>query len=218
MRSFVAGLLTCIFLGLAAAAQTNIRDVDFTNFSYPWSPYSGWPRQIEWLDTPGVERVQLVNGRWRDREIENAKDIAGIEPFSGLTYEEVQFADVTGNGQTDAIVVLRFDTGGTQYSHYVYVYSFVAGRPKLLARFHSGDRASSGLYRVYGEFGRLVVELYDPEKSSGDCCSTGFIRSRYRWRNGMFQLVGAHESGTPKAPSRVPVTVFGIHKQHPSLR
>jgi hypothetical protein len=199
-----------MFLGVAAA-QTNIRQVDFKNFSYPWSPYSGWPHQLEWLEASEHGRIQLTDGRWRDNEVENPKDIAGIEPFAGLTYEEVQFADVTGNGQTDAIVVLRYDTGGTQYSHCVYIYSFVAGKPKLLAGFHSGDRASSGLYRVYGKGGRLVVELFDPVKGSGDCCSTGFIRTRYGWHNGAFEAVGAPEFGTPKAPSRLPITVFGTH-------
>jgi hypothetical protein len=209
MRSLLAGLLTCVFFGFAAA-QPNIRQVDFKNFTYPWSRSSGWPHQLQWLDTSEHERVQLVNGRWHDTE--DADDSGKSGPFSGLTYEDVQFADVTGDGQTDAVVVLRFDTGGTQYSHYVYIYSSVAGKPKLLAHFHSGDRAASGLYRVYGEGGKLVVELFDPEKRSGDCCSSGFIRTRYRWQNGTFKAFGTQESGTSKSPSRLPVSVFGTHK------
>lgn len=209
MRPFIAGLLMCMFLGFAAA-QNNIREVNFKDFSYPWSLYSGWPHQLEWLDTAERGQVQLVNGQWRSTE--DAEDSPGNRPFSGLTYEDVKFADVTGDGRTDAIVVLRFDTGGTQYSHYVYIYSLIARKPKLLAYFHSGDRSSSGLYRVYGQAGKLVIELFDPKKESGDCCSTGFIRTRYRWHNGKFETVGAKEFGTPKAPSRLPVTVFGTHQ------
>ena len=131
---------------------------------------------------------------------------------AGLTLEEVQFMKVTGSGQTDAITVLRYDTGGTMFSYYIYVYSFVDGKPKLMACFHAGDRAYSGLYRVYGQDGKLVIELFDPEKESGDCCSSGFIRTRYVWRNGRFLAFGANELGTPKTTSRLPVSVFGIHK------
>jgi hypothetical protein len=158
----------------------------------------------------GAGACSAVKGQWQD--VRDDADDADNKPFSGLTFEGVEFADVTGDGLTDAIVALRFDTGGTQYSDYVYIYSLVAGRPKLLAYFHSGDRANSGLYRVYGQAGNLVVELFDPEKESGDCCSSGFIRTRYRWKNGRFEKFGAREFGTPRAPSRLPVTVFGTHK------
>ena len=148
-----------------------------------------------------------MDGRWRL----DAEDGEDQSLFSGLTLEAVEFADVTDDGKEEALVILRFDTGGTAYSHYVYIYSLAAGKPRLLAYFHSGDRAYSGLYRVYGEGGKLVVELFDPEKRTGDCCSTGFVRTRYRWRDGRFEALGAHEFGTPKAPSRLPVTVFGTH-------
>jgi hypothetical protein len=100
----------------------------------------------------------------------------------------------------DAIVVLEYFTGGTQKTHYVYIYSFDDGTPKLLAYFHSGSRAYSGLHKVYGENGKLVIELFDPEKSSGDCCSSGFVRTRYKWHNGRFEAFGACESETLQEP------------------
>jgi hypothetical protein len=132
--------------------------------------------------------------------------------FRGLTFETASFGDLTGDGREDAIVVLRFDTGGTQYWHYVYVYVPAAGRAKLLGYFHTGDRAASGLYQVYAKGGNLVVELFDAEKRQGDCCSSGFVRTRYHWVQGKFDQVGPAESGTPKSPSRLPVSVFGIHQ------
>ena len=110
--------------------------------------------------------------------------------------QSVEFADVTGESKEDAIVVLEYLTGGTQKTHYVYIYSFDDGTPKLLAYFHSGSRAYYGLRKVYGENGKLVVELFDPEKSSGDCCSSGFVRTRYKWHNGRFEAFGARESET----------------------
>lgn len=206
MRGLSFGLL--LFGSISfSAAQTTVRQIDFKNFTYPWSRPSGWPSRLVWLDPSEQGHVHLVRGRWRLDTGDGESD----RPFSGLTLEAVQFADVTGDGQTNALVVLQFDTGGTQYSQYVYIYSFAAGKPKLLAWFHSGDRAASGLYRVYGQGGKLVVELFDPKKRSGDCFSSGFVRTRYQWQNGKFAAVGARELGTPKASSRLPVTVFGMH-------
>ena len=113
--------------------------------------------------------------------------------WEGFTLQSVEFANVTGDGQEEAIIVLHYRTGGTQQTDYVYIYSFAAGKPKLLAYFHSGDRAYSGLRKVYGENGKLVVELFDPEKRTGDCCSSGFVRTRYKWQNGRFEAFGARE-------------------------
>jgi hypothetical protein len=114
---------------------------------------------------------------------------------SGFTLQSVSFADVTGEGKEDAIVVLLYQTGGTQNTHYVYIYSLEVGKPKLMAYCHTGDRAYLGLYKVYGERGSLVFELLDPARRSGDCCSSRFVRTRYRWHGGQFLKVGAQEYG-----------------------
>jgi len=202
MRHFFLGLFLCASVGYAAS-QTDIRHIDFKNFSYPFS--DSMSDEPEWIDMSHEESIRLTNGS-------NLSDSGNGMTNEGLTLEEVQFADVTGDGQTGAIVVLRYDTGGTMFSYYVYVYAFAAGKPKLLACFHAGDRANSGLYMVYGQNGKLVLELYDPDKSAGLCCSTGFIRTRYIWRNRRFLQVGAKEFGKPKTTSRLPVSVMGIHQ------
>jgi len=116
--------------------------------------------------------------------------------YEGFTLQSVNFADLTGDGQEEAIVVLHYRTGGTQQTDYVYIYSFAAGKPKLLSYFHAGDRAYSGLCKVIGDHAELVVELFDPEKRSGDCCSSGIVRTRYRWEQGQFKAVGAPERET----------------------
>jgi hypothetical protein len=201
----VVALFAAAFLSAhPSAAQADIRQVDFKNFSYPWSDASlGEPG---WLDISHERPVRLTNGR-------RMRDSGNGMTLEGLTLEEVQYADVTGDGQTDAVVVLRYDTGGTMFFYYVYIYSLAAVQPKLLACFQSGERADSGLYRVYGQEGKLVVELFDPKKQVGECCSTGFIRTRYAWRNGKFLAVGVKEFGTPKTTSRLPVSIMGIHQQ-----
>ena len=142
MRSLLIGILILTCSGLADA-QENIRQVDFRNFTYPLGgPTLGHDR-LRWLDVSAHRRVRLADGK-------------GTAVMPGLTLKSVEFADVTSDGLEDAVTVIHFDTGGTQQTDYVYIYSFAAGKPKLLAYFHSGDRAASGLHKVYGENGQLV--------------------------------------------------------------
>jgi hypothetical protein len=203
MRRLFVGLLYAS-IGFTSA-QTNIRQVDFKNFTYPLSgPRLGHDR-LQWLDMPtgahsNRKPIHLVNGDDLTKSSSFVMDGQEYTQWEGFTLQSVEFADVTGDGQEDAIVVLHYRTGGTQQTDYVYIYSFAAGKPRLLAYFHSGDRAASGLYKVYGENGKLVVELFDPEKRSGDCCSSGFVRTRYKWRNGRFEAFGARESVTLQEP------------------
>jgi hypothetical protein len=179
MRSVVLAVLILLFSGFASAEE-GIRQVDFKNLSYPLSGYTLGHNRLKWLDVSAVPHIRLTNGKDHSRP-------------PGFTLESVSFADVAGERQDDAIVVLHFNTGGTQQTDYVYIYSIAVGKPKLLAYFHAGDRAYSGLSRVYGEDGKLVVELFDPEKQSGDCCSSGIVRTRFKWQHGRFEAVGVSE-------------------------
>jgi hypothetical protein len=132
MRSLV--LLLLLSSGLVNT-QESIRQVDFKNFTYPLSGPTLGHDSLKWLDLSTVKHIRLVNGK-------------GGSGSQGFTLGSVTFADVTGNGQEDALVAIHLDTGGTQQTDYVYIYSFVVGRPNLLAYFHSGDRGGSGLYKV----------------------------------------------------------------------
>jgi len=210
MRIILLAIVSSILVASAAAApKDDIRHVDFRNFAYPWS-YPGWSGSLEWISTSERNETRLVNGKWRDSENDAGRDDPSA-PFSGLTLESVSYAHLSDSSQEQAIVVLRFDTGGTQYLYFVYIYTMQGSAPKLLGYFHAGDRAASGLYQVYANGGNLVVELFDPDKRIGDCCSDGFVRTRWNWRNTRFEQVGAAEFGTPKSTSRLPVSTFGVH-------
>jgi len=203
-------LALCILATTSVTTGQNVGP-DFKNFSYPWSGPPSWSERLEWLSISTSKTVRFTNGHLADpgqaEEGENS-----VAAFAGLTLESVTWADVTGEGRKDAIVIIRYDTGGTQYSYFVYLYSLQAGRPHLLGYFHAGDRAFSGLYRVYEQNKKLVVELFDPDKRTGDCCSSGIIRTRYRWERGKFEAAGTTEFGTSKAASRIPVSPFGLHQ------
>jgi hypothetical protein len=186
MRTLLLGLLVIASPGLTFG-PANIRQVDFKNFTYPITGSKLGHERLMWMSLVNTSHVRLAIGE------DVGKHASGWPNFK---LESVKFADVTGNGKQNAIVVLRYDSGGTQTTHYVYIYSLGFGRPKLLAYCHTGSRSGMGLYNVYGQHGTLVFELLDPKKAVGDCCSTGFIRTRYRWRKGRFEALGAPEYGT----------------------
>ena len=177
MRSLVLGTLLCFSSGLVSA-QSSIRQVDFKNFTYPLSGPLLGHGELKWLGDPrdGYSKqkpVHLVNGDDLAKSSSFVMDGHEYTQWMGFTLQSVAYADVTGD-----------------------IYSLAAGKPKLLAYCHTGSRAYLGLDRVYGERGNLVFELLDPRKIEGECCSSGFVRTRYRWDGSRFQTVGRREYGS----------------------
>lgn len=212
MRPLLAILTTFVF----AAPQgvcADIRHVDFRNFTYLWAEAQEWSRHPEWLNPNHESEVTLKDGQWEMPDDDDDANAGEKRPlFAGLTLEEVKYGRLTGDPREAAIVVLRFDSGGTQYSYYVYVYVFQRNRPQLLAAFHAGDRSYFGLSRAYPSRGRLVVELFDPEHRIGDCCSDGLVRITFRWHHGKFEEAGARQFLKADSPTRLAVSIFGIHQ------
>jgi hypothetical protein len=191
-------MLVWLFCGHVSPAQENIRQVDFKNFIYPLSGQLLGHHGLEWLGIPehtAAKRspIHLVNGSNLTKASSFVMDGTEYAQYEGFTMQSVTFADLTGDGNDEAIVVLHYQTGGTQNTDYVYVYTLEQHRPKLLAYCHTGDRAYFGLKTVYAEGGALVFELFDPKRASGDCCSSGIVVFRYKWQGGRFELIGAVE-------------------------
>jgi hypothetical protein len=191
MRSFIFGVVI-LASSVCLHAQRTIRQVDFKNFSYPLSSHLLGHTRLQWLDpAPGgpIKKppVRLVNGM----------DAAGSP---GFALQSVDYADLTGNGREDAVVVLRYDSGATQNTHYVYIYALDHGQPKLLAYCHTGGGANLGLRKAYAEQGQLVIEMLDRQSVPGNCCAAGFVRMRYKWHDGGFQISGQPEHGILKQP------------------
>jgi hypothetical protein len=206
MRPFVFATLVCLSVQ-SIAAQRSIRQVNFKNFSYPLKDYLLGHGELKWLSTqvaggPRLRTIQLKGGENLQKEPIGKIGDGGYYEVSGFTLQQVKYADLTGDGKEDAIVVLLYQSGGTQTTNYIYIYSLENGKPRLLAYCHTGSRAYLGLYKVYGEHGNLVVELLDPRKREGDCCSSGFVRTRCRWDGGRFVAVGRNEYGSAEVETR----------------
>jgi hypothetical protein len=201
-----AFVLTCA-ISWQQSPSPGLRTIDFKNFSYPWVHPNGWPDHLQWMSLRLKQRIQLVNGKWDERDDSNKAN--GVQ-FSGLTLEGVQYAKLSGNHSEDAIVVLRYDSGGTQYHYWVYIYGNSGGTPKLLGFFHAGDRAAHGLYQVFGSDRVLNIRLFDPKFQEGDCCSSGYLNYQFRWNGEGFEAIGKPISGSTDSASRRPVSVFGL--------
>jgi hypothetical protein len=191
-------LLLSLILALTPVTQSSpvrsIRDIDFKNFTYPRLP---------------THKCSMPKVRLRDGKYGSVADFSPrVIPRGGcwaVGMGPVQYADLTGDGQEDAIVVLYAEVGGTESTNDVFIYSLKHGRPVLLWKFWTGDRADGGLVRLYAENGKLVVELAGKNKfigsdyfaddgtSNGDCCPTLITRSKYQWVRGAFRRRGRLE-------------------------
>jgi hypothetical protein len=72
----------------------------------------------------------------------------------------INYGDVTGDGEEEAMMDQAIPTRGSAIPYRVYFYTLRRGRPKVMWRFEAGDRGDGGLRSVYADNGDLIVELY----------------------------------------------------------
>ena len=137
----------------------------------------------------------------------------------GMRYVTTKFFDVTGDGQDEAFVILKVETGGAAIPQIVYVYEWKDEDPALIWHFRTGDRADGGLKKIYEENGELAVELFgrdryifgemETTKIAGDeqqlCCPTHFTKTVYKFENGRFVLDGDRWTYSFKDKNAAPV-------------
>jgi hypothetical protein len=188
-------LLASVIINLTLIVQSSsvgsIRDVDFMNFTYPKLP----------TGKCSMNKVRVKDGKYGS----TANFKPRTTPRGGcweVSVGPVQYGDVTGDGQEEAIVVIYAEVGGTESANDVFVYSLGRGHPVLLWKFATGDRAEGGLIKLYAEGGHLAVELAGKNKfigsnfyaddgtASGLCCPTMMTRSMYYWIRGAFRRRG----------------------------
>jgi hypothetical protein len=165
------------------ADSRSIRDVDFKNFTYPFVGRTvvPVPNRLRWMPLERARRVTLHDGGY-------------TEPCDGprcpsLALDQISFVNIDGLPET-AIVVVTYYTGGAAHWQYVYVIALSSGEPQVVAWLETGSRADKGLRRAAVDRGDLLLVVNDPRKRTGDCCSTGTIRYRYKWNGGSFRQAG----------------------------
>lgn len=186
----VLSLIICaaILNGQQPATDPNI---DFRNFSYPFpsGEYLSVPGKMSWMSLTEKNLVTLVKGRY---------DFNKSDPAAGpsVILDQVLYGYLTSSKQLDAVVVLGYHTGGTAWWDYVYAFSLASGPPRLVGWFQAGSRAYFGLYHIRVSNRSLSVDLLEPAKRVGDCCSAGFVRINYEFRDGALVQAVPTEFGT----------------------
>lgn len=176
---------------------------DFKNYAYPLP--IGW-------QGAGIREITLENGIFPMNKMQ-----------IGATYVGTKFGDVTGDGQEEAMVVLKIETGGSANPQIVYVFEWKDEKPEMISYFRTGDRADGGLKDLRAENGELVIQLYGQDryligeletmKITGDeeqiCCPTYFTRTRYKWDGNVFRLQGKRETYSITDKTALPIENMG---------
>ena len=173
---------------------------DFKNFTYPLP--RGWQHQDS-------DELTLINGHLDPHLKDIHEDMSPEEKAAaraerriGMSYVTTRFLDADADGQDEAVVILKVETGGSAIPQLIYIYGWKDGQPELRWNFRTGDRADGGLKDIRAENGELVVELYgqdrfllgqyETSKITGDeeqiCCPLFFTRSFYKWNGRTFLM------------------------------
>src|SRR5687768_17318208 len=135
---------------------------DFKNFTYPLP--RGWQHQ-------DGDEIVLVNGKLEpkfqsiDEDMSpEDKAVAKAERRIGMSYVTTKYLDVNNDGEDEAAVVLKIETGGNAVPQLVYIYGWKDGQPELQWNFRTGDRADGGLKDIRAENSELVIELYGQDR------------------------------------------------------
>ena len=183
-------------------SNSPLAQMDFRNYTYPLP--RGW-------QNPDGSDLTLINGKLdpvsADTDLgmdANEASTAKSQRRIGASYVTARYFDVTGDGQDEAVVILKIETTGSAIPQIVYFYTYKDEKPELIWYFRTGDRADGGLKDLRPENGQLVVELFGQDrfllgetetaKISNDyeqiCCPTFFTRTVYKWNGRNFLMQG----------------------------
>lgn len=211
------------------SSTSPIARFDFKNYTYEL------PRG--WQNPDGSTEITLTDGSVapaednantkkndgaKNKAKERADESAGLRRI-GMRLVATKFFDVTGDGEDEAVVILKIETGGSAIPQIVHVFSWKDGGPALIWPFRTGDRADGGLKSIFAERGNLVVELYGQDRfllgetetgRIGDdleqlCCPTHFTRTIYKWNGKDFLLQGKRLTYSLADPASAPVENAG---------
>lgn len=199
-----------------------IGSFDFKNYTYEL------PRG--WQNPDGTAEIKLTNGKIapvsrdvNEKMPDDEKAEAKSQRRIGMSFVTAKYFDVTGDGEDEAVVVLKVETGGSAIPQLVYVFTWKGSGPELIWPFRTGDRADGGLKDLRSENGNLVVELYgqdrfvlgqtETSKITDDneqlCCPTFFTRTEYKWNGKNFLMQGKRLTFSMTDPSAQPLENYG---------
>ncbi len=199
-----------------------IGSFDFNNFTYPLP--RGWQNPDGTTDfTLTGGKIAAVEGTFSDDMSDQEKADARQSRRIGMSYVTTKYLDMTGDGQDEAVVIVKIETGGNAIPQIVYVFDWKDDTPHLIWHIRTGDRADGGLKDIRVEDGLAVVELYGQDRFifgqaetgriSSDvvqlCCPTHFTRSTYKWNGNAMLLKGKRLTYSLSDPNAPPLENLG---------
>ncbi len=190
---------------------------DFRNYTYPL------PRG--WQNPDGSDEIKLVNGKVTPNAGKVTEDMSDEEKAAvraqrriGMSFVTTKYMELTGDGEDEALVILKVETEGSAIPQMGYIFSWKGDAPELIWSFRTGDRSDGGLKNVRAENGMMTIELYGQDrfllggnetgKITDDreqlCCPTYFTRSVYRWNGSTFVMQGKRLTYSVSDPSAAP--------------
>ena len=179
----IENILTTIFKSISLTVEQslfnkrsvykNIRGVDFFNMEY--TLYEG-----EELPDYEKTKVTVKDGEYFEELYKGGKS-------SRLYYFKVyglEFGDLTGDGEEDAVLRSGENDGGTGWDENVYVYSLVNGKPKQILLYEGGDRADDGIDKV--EIKKGILYISQLEGYLTPCCADFVYTTGYKWNGQKF--------------------------------
>lgn len=200
-----------LFINLAFVgftfAQTEIKDVDFNNFTY--QPFCG---------NSEAQSVTVKNGVFFEEKVvtlpvsdvpskDSEKTVAPIpekvvERKYFKPYETI-YGDLNSDDIDEAIVLTTCSNGGVESYSEGFIYGIKDGNAEMLARIEGGDRALGGLRSVKIENGSVIVERSRPDFTGNACCTEFAETMRYNFVNGELSPVGEKNSVELYPPARI---------------
>ncbi len=165
-----------------------IRNFDFKNFTYPEADYgySSLKRGVvDWGRSQYFYKLE-------DGEEPEIRNKAGLLKNSPASFSSLEYSDLTGDNEPEALIELSILTGGSALANSLYVYTWSHKHPQKIFSFSTGDRADGGFRKMYVDNGDLVIELNAGDENAPDCdgCqSTRLMRLRYKWEGRKFVKV-----------------------------
>jgi len=178
MNKLFSVVIAFLLVSLSVFAQSDIRKVNFKNFTY-----SAYCADEE------TEKIRVKNGEFsKETKIDDFTEHFYFNIFS------IKYGDLNGDKKDEAVILSVCNTGGTGNFTEGFIYTLKAGKPVLLARIGGGDRAFGGLREATVENGLLVIDQNDRDRNQANCCSEYAVISKYRLNGSKLNLVGQRVS------------------------
>lgn len=141
---------------------TSIREVDFQNFTFPWTKKFGY----------GEKTFFLKNGESK------------LSDSRRLSLESLSYTP----NEDRSLIVIKIEDGNATYQM-LYIYEVENNKPKLMESFEFGENGIlfGTAFEAHGE---LVIQTYNYQGGEAECCPSVMEMAYYRWEKDKFVKQG----------------------------